>query len=105
MKETDILNKYVKKKKEIVYEKQRQKHYEGRSLEKSEIKVEKLEAQLEKIKQEFLAKTEKGRKIQRRASHKIEQIVPAGAEKPKVSGKTMIYAFVTFRSMEGVEIF
>lgn len=31
--------------------------------------------------------------------------MPEGVSKPKVRGRTMIYAFVTFRSMEGVEIF
>lgn len=45
-------------------------------------------------------KTEKGQKIH----NKIQQIVPTEVKKT-IRGKTMIYAFITFRSMEGVDIF
>jgi len=43
MSETDILDKYVKKRKEIVYEQNRKKFFEGTKLEKSEKKIAKLE--------------------------------------------------------------
>ena len=61
--ETAILDKYVKKKKEIVLEEHRNKSYDGNKKSKSEDKINKLITQLDKIKQEFINKTDRGHKL------------------------------------------
>ena len=97
------MDKYVKKKKAIVFEKRRKEKYESEKKKaNSQKKIDKMQGELEQIKMQFYQRSNR----RRAGNAKVSPAGQAESFSPKaVSGRTTVYAFITFRSMHGYTLY